>query len=224
MLRDEQKAQAAKLKNEPLHKRIGYFLYYNKLAIAAVLIAIALLFWIVRSIASFSTNNLYVMITDQQGDGLNTDFLTSTWMDQCKADAYEALPVLYIDDLELADTTLNNITVEDLQKVLALFNAKTMDVLIAPEAVFQNYGNEGMFQSLSDLLTKEEFDTLSDQNRLLYAAVKETGQSIPVGLRISDVPLTGASGLCIDEACIGLPIKQEHQEDALRYLKLFLQD
>ena len=225
MLRDEQKAQEALMKDKPFRERLSYFIEYHKFSISAVTIGIILISWVLYAVITFSTENLYVMITDQQGDTLNTDMLTEAWKtyhQDLSISSDQILPVVYTTDLELANITLNNITVEDLQKVLALYNANTLDVMIAPEAVFQYYGSEGMFQSLDQLLSPEEISALTASDSFFSVTLKETGTEIPVAIRIPQHPLVSQSGMHIDDVCIGLTVKRSHPEQAEAFLHMFL--
>lgn len=227
MLRDEQKAEAEKLKDAPFQKKISYFFTYNKLPVIAVLASLCLIAGIVYGVRQATIEKLFVVITDQQGDTLNTDILSEQYTETSSA----PFPVSYDTSLELAPKDVTETNVIAFEKLLALYRSQTIDVFLAPESVFENYGAEEMFLPLDTILTKEEFQKLKSQNRIVYVTLKDyskdpdhpgKGETIPAGISLKGSPLAASCGLHLKNGCIGITYNTPHPDEALTYLRMFL--
>ena len=218
MLRDEQKREEAKMKDKSLTERLEYFLTYNSFAVIAVIIAVIMIGWIAYAVMHFDKDALQVVITDQQGDTLSTDALTQA----CGVSG----SVSYNTDLELANLDLSNTTVTDIQKIIALYQSNSVDVMIAPESVIEYYGAQGMFLSLEEVLTEDALAGLEEAGLICTVTLDETtdsaGSQVAAAIRISDTAIVEGCGMCIDDVCIGIPRTAAHTEEAQEFVAAFI--
>lgn len=228
MLRDEQRAEAAKLKDAPLKEKISYFWTYYKIYTIVVVLAIPFIIWVVWTITHSKSNALQIIITDQMGDTLSTEYIEDVY----RNNAENPVSINFETSLELANRDVTETNVLDYEKLLALYQSKTIDVFMAPESVFETYGPEGMFVSLDTLLPEDIFQQLDEEGRILYITLTDYSEEekdsskeptvVAAGLYINEVPLTTDSGMSITNACIGITYNTTRPEEALNFLKLYL--
>lgn len=169
MLRDEQRAEAAKLKNAPLKEKASYFWSYYKVPVIVVILAVPFILWVILTIMHSDMDYLQIIITDQMGDTLSTEFIENTY----NTNVENPVSINFDTSLELADRTVTETNALNYEKLLALYQSKTIDVFIAPESVFQHYGAEGMFTSLDTLLPEDVFQELDAEGRILYVTLTD---------------------------------------------------
>ncbi len=237
MLRDEQRAEAAKLKHAPLKDKWSYFWTYYKIHTIVVILAIPFLIWVIWTIAHSKTDALQIIITDQMGDTLDTAYIEETYRDT----AENPVTLNFETSLELANRDVTEANMLDYEKMLALYQSKTMDVFISAKSVFETYGPEGMFTSLDSVLPADVFQKLDEEGRILYVTLtdysddgadpnatdsEEAPDKAPVivaaGLYISDAALTADSGMNITDVCIGITYNTTRMDEALQFLELYL--
>lgn len=226
MLRDEQKEQAAKLKNRSFKEKLSYFWTYNKGPVIAVIVIALFAIGIWQTSEKFDRNALQVVITDHTGEDIQTEALTSLY----EATSDDPGTINYNTGLWLVSDNYEA-TVAYVQKLVAMLNANSIDVFIAPESVFEQYGEQGMFTDLNTLLTTDELTGLNNNNRIYYAGGTETDTDgnaasslVAAGIRLNDSQLLADAGIQVENACIGIPATAAHPEDALRFLGIFIQE
>ena len=226
MIRDEQRAEAAKLKNAPFKEKFSYFFTYYKIPVIAILAVLFFAVSITRSILNANQPKLYVVITDQQGYEPDTQMLTA----QYEANSQTPLPVSYDTSLELDLAEKNQANYIYHEKLLALYSANVVDVFIAPRTVFESYGAEEMFCPLDTVLSEEELSVLEKQGRILYVTLKDysdpdhpaEGETVPAGVRLDGSALAGSCGLRTDNTFLGITYNTVQPTEALAYLRMFL--
>lgn len=224
MLRDEQKEQAAKLKNRSFKEKLSYFWTYNKGPVIAVIVIALFAIGIWQTSEKFDRNALQIVITDHTGEDIQTETLTSLY----EATSDDPGSINFNTGLWLVSDNYEA-TVAYVQKLVAMLNANSIDVFIAPESVFEQYGEQGMFTDLNTVLTTDELTGLNNNNRIYYAEVTDTDADdtrslVAAGIRLNDSQLLADAGIQVENACIGIPATAAHPEAALRFLSIFVQE
>lgn len=229
MLRDEQKEQAAKLKDRPFKEKLSYFWTYHKGPVIAAIVIIIFAVGIFQTSGSYDRNALQVIITDHMGGDIQTEALTSLY----ESSSDDSGAINFNTGLWLTSDNYEA-TAAYVQKLIAMLNANGIDIFIAPESVFEQYGRQGMFTDLNTLLSEDDMAQLDTNSRIFYteldSILTETDETntddttIAAGLRLNDSQLLADAGIQVDAPCIGIPATAAHPEEALRFLHIFLQE
>lgn len=232
MLRDEQKEQAAKLKDRPFKEKLSYFWTYNKGPVIIVIFIILFAIGIWQTTEKYDKNALRIIIADHYGDDIRTETLTSLY--EAASDTPAALD---FDSTLFLSAGYSETAVAYTQKLYAMLSSNGIDVFIAPESVFEQYGSQGMFSDLSTLLSEEQLKKLTDNDDIFYVELEgdedteETENStataentvVTAGIRLEGSQLLTDAGIEVENPCIGIPASAAHPEEALRFLSIFLQ-
>lgn len=230
MLRDEQRMQAEKLKDASLKDKINYYWYYYKVHTIIVLLAIPFIIWVALTIIHSDMDALQIIITDQMGDTLDVEYIEAVY----KSHTADPIATNFDTSLELAFQDVTEANVLDHEKLLALYQSKTLDVFISAESVFKKYGPEGMFAPLDTLLPEDLLKKLDAEGRILYITLTDYSENgdeaerpegstaVPAGIYINDTKLAADSGMNIYDACIGIAYNSSRTSEALKFLELYL--
>lgn len=182
-MRDEIRQQHAKLKNQPLSKRLDYFWEYYKIhTILVVLTALVLgsvfhaMLTHKQTVLSAAYINAFPNVAD---DVFMEDFSRFLGINEKKQETI--LDSTYYINEESASPYAA--TYE--QKFSAYAMSGKLDVVVSDEAYFERYSNQGFFQDLSLILSPEELSAYSD--RLYYCDLPNDDriEPVPVGVEVT---------------------------------------
>lgn len=223
-LNDEIREEQKKVKDMPLSGKIGYIWDYYKLPI---IIGIFVFIFIIVFIKDWIGNSKPVYL---DAVALNTilDYDYDSDMATDLANYAGIDPKEYrvvIDTSMQIDLERNTqIGMASEQKMLALFTAGEIDVMMAPEAVANFYAAEGGLSDIRTLLSDDEVKALTDAGYPLYYATCE-GQTFPAGFYISNseyLKRISAMGTFIpeDNAVFAITSCIKNPEAALQLLRM----
>ena len=230
MLRDEQKEQAAKLKDRPFKEKLDYFWTYYKVPVIAAIFIILFAIGIWQTTEKYDRDALRIIIADDHGTDMQTETLSSLY-----EAASDTPTTVNFDNSLLLDSGYTETAVAYTQKLIAMLNSNGIDVFIAPESVFKQYGAQGMFSDLSTLLSEDELAELESSGNIFYAELDDADKTedadvadtekliIMAGIRLNGSQLLAEAGIQVDNPCIGIPASAAHPEEALHFLSIFLQ-
>ena len=228
MPNNERREAAKSLEGAPLSKRLSYFWYYYKWHIIAVVFLLASAIALYRVASRIDHEALNVVITDDYGEQVDTQLLTQRY--SAATDSPRAVNY----DLTMALNTSEQlqITLVNEQKLTAMNSAGHLDVLLAPEAVFDKYASRGLFCSLDNLLPADMADSLLSDGKIVSGRLDSTIDSngitghgdglVLAGIRLSGSELVSQAGIEVEEICIGIPVSSVRKEDATAFLQIFL--
>lgn len=108
------------------------------------------------------------------------------------------------------------------QKVLALFSAKTLDVMINDEENYQFYAEQGAFQSLEEILPKELFEKYKPY--MLTCNSKDSDQTIYYGINIQTSKVLADEGAYIVEPIFSICTGASQPENAVKFLEYLMEE
>lgn len=229
MLRDEQKEQAAKLKDRSFKEKLSYFWTYNKGPVLALIVIAALVIGIWQSIGQYDRDALQIIIADDYGTDIQPETLISLY--EAASDTPTALN---FDNSLFLDSDYSEAAVAYTQKLIAMLSSNRIDVFIAPESVFEQYAPQGMFIDLSTVLSEDQLAKLNSSS-IFYAELDDTEETedaaaagtektvITAGIRLNNDELLIDAGIQVKNPCIGIPASAAHPEEALHFFGIFLQ-
>ena len=184
-LKDEIKQENIKIKDMPLKKKAKYIWDYYKFPILGVLVGLFLLGTFIRDYR-INSRPIYldaILINSDLAyspeDGLKEDFIRYASVD---TDTYN----LMIDSSIIIDKeNYDQMSVANAQKVLAMYTAGDMDVIIGPESIIDEYGAMGAHMDLEGIMSDELKKDLETKGFSLYYTTEyeedENGETTPIG-------------------------------------------
>ncbi len=184
-LNDEIREEQKKVKDMSLTGKIGYIWDYYKLPI---IIGIFVIIFLIVFVKDWIGNSKPVYLN---AVALNTildyDYDSDMAMDLAKYASVDPKDYrIVIDTTMQIDLERNTqIGMASEQKLLALFTAGEIDVMMAPEAVANFYAAEGAFSDIRTILSDDEIKTITDAGYPIYYATCE-GVTSPAGFYLNN--------------------------------------
>ena len=208
-LRDEVLLQHQKLKGQPLSKKAEYFWHYYKTQTIIVILVLCMLGNVFYSMATRKETVLSIACINASPD-IETDILAYNFENYLGINSKKQQVVIdstYYINVDSVDTYS--------QKFQTNVMAGVLDVVLADEANFDFYSKQGLFQDLTNILSKKDLENY--QENLYYADIPydDSTQQVPVGIRISS---TDNIGYPNSNAYLGILTGTEHTDTALSYL------
>lgn len=167
-LKDEIRQENIKLKDMPFRKKAAYIWDYYKIHI---IVAIAVIIFVITFVHDYRINKrpLYldaiIINSDVAYDAVNyfkEDYIKYSDVD---TDTYN----LAIDTgIIISEDSYDQMTTANIQKVMAMYAAGDLDVVIAPDTLTDEYGAIGAHMDLTDVLTDDLKDALAQKGCELY--------------------------------------------------------
>lgn len=182
-LQDEIKEEQKKVKDMSLKGKMSYIWDYYKIHIIIGLVIAGSLFvfirdWVNASRPIYLSAVVLNTILDYEGDSdIASDFRSYASVD---SDTYNCT----------IDTSLrmelgggDQMTMASEQKILGLFSAKEIDVMMAPEEIIEYYAPESAFIDIRTIMTPDQISAFENAGYPLYYATCE-GQTYPAGFYV----------------------------------------
>ena len=127
-------------------------------------------------------------------------------------------------------TTGGELDVSNQQKLSCYIVACDVDIIIAPEKVFQQYCSDGYFAKLSDTLPTNLFGSLTDQffyatvtdstsdDNSKDASVEDTEESA-YGIYLDSYNIKDTNGNILVRPVLGILVNSKQKENAVTYIK-----
>ncbi len=185
-LQDEIRNEQKKLKDMTFSGKVRYILYYYKIHIlvAILLLIVVVVFtkdWMrARRPAYLNAVAVNTVLSYDLEDGdILSDYVSFAGVD---TKAYNCT----IDtSLQMEIGAGDQMTMASQQKILGLFSAQEVDVIMAPEEVADYYAPDGAFIDMRTFLKEDEIKAFADAGYPVYY-VADGGTSYPAGFYITD--------------------------------------
>lgn len=229
MLKDEQRQEAAKLKTRPAKDKLAYFWAYYKWPVIAAAAAILIAVNIFSAILSPGKDGLQIIISDNKGMAADFELLENEYAARSEALNSTQLPLNFDTSMDLAQENNTQQSLLSVQKLVALNSSHSIDIFIAPESIFTEYGEQGMFVSLDTILAEDILKTLDAEGKIICITPdndtdSEAHTTVTAGICLDNHPLLAEAGIEVDQPCIGIPASSQNKAEALIFLQLFLNE
>lgn len=106
---------------------------------------------------------------------------------------------------------------QSLELIQNKFMTNSVDVFFADTELVLSLGEFGYMQNLDTVLSEEMKEKYKDS--FVYSTVLETGEKIPVGIKIQDNPWVQKTGWYTGDVAVGFGENAKHMALALRFLE-----
>ena len=217
-LRDEIRMQHEKINQESFLKKLEYFWDYYKIHVMITVFLACMFGSILHTIVSQKETLLSVALINAfpntEDALLMEDFENYLGLNRKKQQVLID-STYYLDD----DSTSPYATTYS-QKFSTNAMTGKLDVVLADIRNFEFYGNQGLFQDLSLILSKEMLDMYQDSLYYVDHPYDETSNLVPIGIQINSAPKIGTFA-CYPgaEAYYGIVTDTERIDYAISYLE-----
>ena len=184
-IKDEIRKENIKIKDMPLKKKISYIRDYYKFPIIG---GIAALIFLVTFVRDYRQNNRpkyldAILINSDLAysydESLKEDFIKYAGVDT------ETYNLVIDSSITISEDSYDQMTMANMQKVVAMYTAGELDVVIGPEPIMDEYGAMGAHMDLSGILTDELKKKLADKGYDIFYTTEyeedENGETKAIG-------------------------------------------
>lgn len=216
-IHDEIREQNAKLKDAPLKERLSYFKeYYLKttLVVIAILIFVGSLAYTMITAPDDTAFAAYFF--NDTGDSSSTvlidEFVAYTGIDTKEHEAYIDASMNYSSDSgSYTDYT-------GIEKTMAVIATNELDIIIGDQEAFDYFTRSECFHDVTTILPENLLEKFQD--KIYYYTFEETGETVPVGIYVTDSPKLNENYYYVDkEPILGFLINSDSIENALTFLE-----
>lgn len=217
-MHDEIREQNAKLKNAPLKEKLAYFKDYYLKATLVILAAIILVGSIIHTMVTSPDDTAFAaLFFNDTGDSSDTSLLDSfveyRGIDTKEHYAYIDATYNYsTEGMDYADGYVG------LEKSMALIATKELDIIVGDQEAFDYYAKSECFHDITTILPQELLDRFQDQ--LYYYTNEETGETLPLGIYVTDSPKLNEHYYYVDkEPILGFIVNSDSLDNAIAFLE-----
>lgn len=162
-------------------------------------------------------------ILDQESTTLMDDFVKDKKIDM------DGKRIVLDTSLIINRDKADQLSMQSNQKLLALFSAKTPDVLVSDNENFQFYAQQGAFKSLEEVLPADVFEKYKPY--MLTCNSKDADQTIYYGINIrtskrlyDEGAYNNATGKFLVEPIFSICINAKEPENAVKFLEFLMEE
>ncbi len=216
---DEIREEHKKMKGRPFKEKFSYYWGYYRVP---ALVAILVLFFVgnlIYTIATAKDTALSVMMINSYTD-MDTESYMAGFNEYAQIDTKHYTTTLDAN-FSLSKDSTDPYTVANIQKFAAMVAAQELDIIMAEPKTFAEYAEGGYMLNLNDVLPADKLAAWED--RFIYYDISddEVNGQVPVGIRVTDVPLLQESGAYSyqDDAYLGVVVNSARLDNVLAFLE-----
>lgn len=215
---DEIKAQRKKLAGKTPKEKLLYFWEYYRIPALVIILVIAFAGNLIYTIATAKDSVLSALFINGYSE-MDTEAFMNGFNEYAGIDTKEYTTSLEMN-FTIQEEAMDQYTMANVQKLMALVAAKEIDVIMADTKTFTNYADPGYFSNLNEVLPKELVDKYQD--RFFYYDVPDDEQGeIPIGIQLADAPgvVRTQAYAVTNDALFGIVANSEHVDNAVKFLE-----
>ncbi|SHO54067.1 hypothetical protein [Anaerocolumna xylanovorans] len=214
----EEKSEKQKLKEMNFKEKVSYLkdYYLTKTLIGLVALGLAAYF-------------IYTVVTPKPETLLDAAIVNYAFSDGAIDKVHEDLNKLLVKDPKkeniMVDASFylgdgsnpSEFTIGSMQKLQTFMSTGEIDVIIAPESVFQTYATADFLSKLTDVLPTELLTTLSDS--IFNSATDNNAVSGAYGIYLDNTALFKDLSIASDRPVLGILVNSKHQDNGVAFIK-----
>ena len=221
-LSDEIREQNAKLKNASLKDKLLYFKDYYLLTTLGVIVICAFVFSLAYTMITAPRDTAFgAFFFNDTGDSSNTElidhFVEYMGIDSSKQNAYIDSSMVYSANFSDFDAYAQ------LEKAMAAITASDLDVIVGDTETIDYFAKCDCLGDITTILPDDLLETHKDH---LYYAETGSGESVPVGIDVTDAPKLNAYYYYVDkEPVFGYVINSDKIDNVIAFLRyIYMED
>lgn len=214
----EEKSEKQKLKDMNLSEKLSYFKSYYLAKTIIGLVVIGLAVYLIYTIASPKPDTvLDTAIVNYPFSDETVDKITTDMNERLKLDANKENIMIDASYYLGSGSDNSEYSIGTQQKLSTYMYAGELDVIIAPESLFQSYVTAGFFAKLTDILPTELLTTLSDS--IFESTTEDTTVAGAYGIYLDNTDLFKESSNAADRPVLGILVNSKNSDNGVEFLK-----
>ncbi|MFI3213314.1 MAG: hypothetical protein R3Y24_08215 [Eubacteriales bacterium] len=214
---DEIKEQQQKLVGTSPKEKLDYFLDYYKFHTIGVLLALILVTFFIRDIMAQKDSAMYAIYINGFPNVESEEFMEG-FSEYIGINTDKEETILE-DNFYLSEEDTSEYTMANVQKLVALAAAGSLDVIVADEYYFNQYGAQGFFHDLRDVLSQEQIAQYEDLFVYIDIDDDDSDEAIPIGICVTDASKIVSTESFPNADCyFSVVASSTHIENAIAYL------
>lgn len=212
------KTEKEKLQDLTPKKRIAYLWEYYRYHALGVILALAIISYIVYEIANpDAETQFYAALINNTIDNEVIDEVRKEFSDVLQLNP-ETETLMFNTSLYMGNSLDYNASNATSTQVLATYvAAQEVDVIIAPESEFESYAYNGYFDKVSGQLPTDLYTKLSDY---FYLSDQEDDPEKNIyGIYLTDTKLFANHAINTDPYIIGIVANSEHKGNSIEFIR-----
>lgn len=184
---DEIREQKAKMKDKPFKEKLAYFWEYYKVHTIVIILSAAILGNLIYTIATrkdVAMTAAFVntfLTEDLDKAQMAADFTSYAGYDP------EEYETFLEAGMNVDYDVMSDITAANIQKIMAMVSAQSLDVIIANDLYVEHSKDTGMFGDLTLYFPEDMLAQYAAEDRLIYADLEDDDKGeVPIAIDIKD--------------------------------------
>lgn len=181
-INDDIRAEKKKLKNMSMKEKLQYIWDYYRIPILVISLGMIMAIFIIKDVISNNRpTHLYACMLNSNYSYDNDTELINEYINYADIDTQaEQLILDFSMQIHLDDADQMSLAYQ--QKIMALFAADELDVLVGDEQIVKSYAEADGFANLEEFLPDDLKSELAEKGYSYYHYTSEDGGSVPIGL------------------------------------------
>ena len=162
-LREDTLEQIKEMKDRSFKDKFEYFWEYYKFLALGAIVGIVIVVAVLRAVFSYREYAISVIIVNPDTSVSNE--IVPDWESDLASllQINEKKETIYIDtSIQVGNGTQQTIEYTAMQKLVAYFTARNVDVFISNTPLFEEYSQSGYLSDLRNIYTEDELEAMSD--------------------------------------------------------------
>lgn len=214
----KKKTEKEKLKDLSPNGRITYLWEYYRFHALGVILALAIIFYIVYEIANPDAEAIfYAALINNTIDKEAIDEVSKEFSDALQLNP-DTESIMFNTSLYFGNELEYNVSNATSRQVLATYvAAQEVDVIIAPESEFKSYAYNGYFDRISSQLPTDLYTKLSDY--FYFSDQEDDPEKNVYGIYLTDTELFANQAVNTDPYILGIVANSEHKGNSIEFLR-----
>lgn len=211
----KKQTEKEKLREMNFKGKVNYLLEYYKLHALAIVIVIALIIYFIYTLFNPT-------VVPRFYAAMINNTIDNTVLKQYSDDFSEKLSLNPKRETVLFNTNFSFGTDDSYSAsmktaLIAYIQAKEVDVIIAPEAIFYEYAYSGIFRELSDQLPTDIYSSLTD--KFYLSDTEENKEKKVYGIYVTDTKLYKDHSLSTEPYILGILANSPNTENTIKFIR-----
>ena len=223
---DEIKEQHQKMKGRSKKEQFAYFWEYYKVYVLVTVLVLIFGGSLVYSIVTqkdpvMDAIFLNTYLTTETELAPDNEVMAQDFAAYAGIDTEKELAV--IDAMTISYKSADEMSYANIQKVMAMVSARTVDTIIADDAYIDHALDAGLFADLRDYFSEEQIAEWDSQEKILWKDLgdDDTEEEIPIGIDVRDSKYMLSDQL---PAWFTVVSNAPHPENALKFLEYMMEE
>lgn len=214
----KQKTEKEKLQDLSPKERVAYIWEYYRFHALGVVLALAIIFYIVYEIATpDAETQFYAALINNSIDIEVINEVSKEFSDVLQLNP-ETETLMFNTSLYFGNDIEYNVSNATSRQVLGTYiAAQEVDVIIAPESEFENYAYYGYFDRISSQLPTDLYTKLSDY--FYFSDMEDDLEKNVYGIYLADTELFANHAVNTDPYILGIVANSEHKGNSIEFIR-----